>query len=140
MKTLHIARYNNKTVEIFDSREEAEAFAAEMHDGRMPFQTTINEIDFLQAFEIREKGNVAYFGKKWDGNNPAAQSLGGSKTSEAKGGRQFSRYSAKLRDGRRRIVGSKKEAIRVARLEASDGWPSEAKDLDTGAVLWASKN
>jgi hypothetical protein len=69
MNTLHIATYN-RTSEIFDTREEAEAFAAEMNDDSHPFKTTIREIDFEEAFELCEKGRVSYFGKTWDGNNP----------------------------------------------------------------------
>lgn len=85
--------------------------------------------------------------------NKAAQSLGhlgGKATSEAKaaavrengkkGGRPLVlRYSALLRDGRLSIVGSKREAIRLARIEASDGWPSEAKNMDSGEIIWKSK-
>ena len=69
MNTLHIATYN-RTSKIFDTREEAEAFAAEMNDDSHPFKTTIREIDFEEAFELYDQGRVSYFGKKWDGNKP----------------------------------------------------------------------
>lgn len=29
---------------------------------------SIREIDFEQAFALRENGSVSYFGEKWDGN------------------------------------------------------------------------
>ena len=66
--TLHIATYN-MTSEIFDTREEAQAFAAEMNDDKQPFKTSIREIDFDEAFVVCSKGRTAYFGKKWDGQN-----------------------------------------------------------------------
>lgn len=68
-ETLYIATYN-RTSEIFDNRGEAEAFAAEMNDDYNPFKTSIREIDFVEAFELCQKGRVSYFGKKWDGNQP----------------------------------------------------------------------
>jgi hypothetical protein len=70
--TLHIATYN-MTSEIFDTREEAEAFATEMNDDKQPFKTSIREIDFDEAFAACSKGRTSYFGKKWDGNNPSPE-------------------------------------------------------------------
>ena len=81
MNTLHIATYN-RTSEIFDTREEAEAFAAEMTDDSHPFKTTIREIDFEEAFELCGKGRVSYFGKKWDGNNPNPENEGAPRNTE----------------------------------------------------------
>lgn len=87
--------------------------------------------------------------------NKAAQQLGrlgGMVTSEAKsaavavngrkGGRPASRpliYEAFERYSGSREYTNKAAAIRAAKREAADGWPSWARDMRTGEYVWESK-
>ena len=70
MTTMYLATCN-KIAEIFDTREEAEAFALQMNDDSYPFKASIREIDTQEAFDLLHKeGTASYFGEKWDGNRP----------------------------------------------------------------------
>jgi len=49
------------------------------------------------------------------------------------------RYAVSLRNCRSVDYANKREAIRAAKREAKDGWPSRVRDMWTAETIWRSE-